>query len=132
MNNSQFYVFMHSEEEMILNQTPKPNSWVTQLNILKLICVCVCVQFLVTTTASKTVLQNSSDSSNSIIPFLPFLKSKGLNIHNWRTSMIIFLLNNNIYFWISYLADQLRFTANWQVESGFLPKQLWWTPWTLF
>ena len=25
---------MHSEEEMILNQTPKPNSWVTQLNIL--------------------------------------------------------------------------------------------------
>lgn len=45
MNNSQFYVFMHSEEEMILNQTPKPNSWVTQLNILKLICVCACTIF---------------------------------------------------------------------------------------
>lgn len=91
---------------------PNPNSWITQLNILKLICVCVCVQFLVTTRASKTDLKANCcpklfKFSNPIIPFLPFLKSKDLNIHNWRTSMIIFLFNNNIYFWISYLADQL-------------------------
>lgn len=73
MNNSQFYVFMHSEEEMILNQTPKPNGWVTQLNILKLICVCVCVQFLVTTTASKTDLK--ANCSPKLLRFFKFHNS---------------------------------------------------------
>lgn len=69
---------MQSEEEIMLNQTPKPkylDTWVKYLKAdLGYVCVCVCVQLLqlTTTQAPKTDLK-AYRCPNSIIPsFLPY------------------------------------------------------------
>lgn len=115
---------------------PNPNIWATGSNILNFICcvsvsvcvpVCVYLPQLTTTSAPKIDLKAYCCPTPQIRLFhncFPITK-KNERFKHWRkyrTSMTVLLFLQQLYL----LPDGLDLKL--KVESGFLPKQLWWTP----